>query len=164
MRRHAQEIHNPELIDQVIAHALVCRLGLCKDNVPYIVPVSFGYDGAHIYFHTAPEGLKLEFFAANPQVCFEFEDEVKTISKPDACQWSVSYASVIGYGTIAEIVDAQRKTYALNQVMQHYSGREWNLDPNQIPKTRVWAIAIDRMTGKQSKDKIAAWLSANNAN
>ena len=155
MRRHAQEIHNPELIDQVIAHALVCRLGLCKDNLPYIVPVSFGYDGACIYFHTAPAGLKLEFFAANPQVCFEFEDEVKTISKPEACQWSASYSSVIGYGVIQEIVEPQRKTYALNQIMQHYSGREWNFDQTQFEKTRVWSIAIDRMTGKQSKDKIA---------
>ena len=35
--------------------AQICRLGLCKDNRPYIVPVNFGYDGEHIYFHTGPK-------------------------------------------------------------------------------------------------------------
>jgi len=157
MRRKAQEIKNPELIEQVFANSLVCRLGLCKDNVPYIVPVSFGYDGASIFFHTAPEGSKLEFFAANPLVCFELEDNVKTVThETNACKWSASYTSVIGYGKVTEIVDAQRKIYALNQVMKHYSGREWDFDPHEVPRTRVWEIVIERMTGKMSKDKMIA--------
>ena len=40
------------------------------------MPVSFGYDGAALYFHTAPKGRKIDFIEANNRVCFEFEANV----------------------------------------------------------------------------------------
>jgi uncharacterized protein len=156
MRRKDKQIESKDLIKKVIAKARVCRLGLCKDNMPYIVPVSFGYDGNYIYFHTAIEGMKLDYIAANNRVCFELEHDVRVISdKNEACKWSFSFYSVIGFGTVAEIVDAERKLYALNQIMQHYSDREWNFNENLVEKVRLWSISIEQITGKQSKDKVA---------
>ena len=58
MRRTDKEITDQDLISRVIQNAQVCRLGLARDNIPYILPVSFGYDGKAIYFHTAKEGRK----------------------------------------------------------------------------------------------------------
>ncbi len=156
MRRTAQEIQDKDLIERVIASAKVCRLGLSRDNQPYIVPISFGYDGECIYFHSAAEGLKLDFIAANPRVCFEFDEQVRMLPHADqACKWSVSYYSVIGFGRVVEIVDRPRKAYAVNRIMAHYSEREWSLDEQQLDKARVWGISIERMTGKCSKDKVA---------
>lgn len=154
MRRTLQEIHSKEMIDQVLAKAQVCRLGLSKDDMPYVVPVSFGYDGEFVYFHTAFEGQKLDYIAANRQVCFEVEDEARVVPNDQACKWSVSYYSVIGFGTVEEILGREGKAYALNQVMRHYSGRDWSFDEGQLDRSRVWRVAIERMTGKQSKDKI----------
>jgi nitroimidazol reductase NimA-like FMN-containing flavoprotein (pyridoxamine 5'-phosphate oxidase superfamily) len=156
MRRKDKEIQHRDLLDQVIARAQVCRLGLCKNNMPYIVPLSFGYDGTSIYLHTATEGMKVDYIAANNRVCFEFEHEVRVIPDKDkACKWSFSFYSVIGFGTIEEIVESPRKLYALNQIMQHYSGKEWNFDEDLVKKVRLWSISIDQITGKQSKDKVA---------
>ena len=156
MRRTAQEIKNKEMIEQVIANALVCRLGLSKDDHPYVVPISFGYDGARIYFHTAPEGMKLDYIAANPQVSFEFEDQVKMLPHPtDASKWSVSYYSVIGFGRVEEILNREEKVKAVDHIMAHYSDQAWSLDEAQLGKARVWGITIETMTGKKSKDKIA---------
>ena len=53
MRRKDKEIHDRSLMEYIMEKAQVCRLGLCKDNMPYIVPVAFGYDGTSI-FSTAP--------------------------------------------------------------------------------------------------------------
>ena len=64
MRRMDKEITDQDLISQVIHNAQVCRLGLAKDNIPHILPVSFGYDGKGIYFPTAKEGQKIEFLSA----------------------------------------------------------------------------------------------------
>lgn len=156
MRRKDKEIQSKDSIAKVIAKAQVCRLGLCKENMPYIVPVSFGYDGDYIYFHTALEGMKLDYIACNNRVCFEIEHDVRLM--PDgneACKWSFSFYSVIGFGTVEEIVDPQRKVYALNQIMQHYSDREWNYNETLVEKMRLWSISIEQITGKQSKDKVA---------
>jgi nitroimidazol reductase NimA-like FMN-containing flavoprotein (pyridoxamine 5'-phosphate oxidase superfamily) len=156
MRRKDKEIQSRDRIEQVIAKAQVCRLGLCKDNMPYIVPVSFGYDGEYIYFHTAAEGMKLDYIGAQNRVCFELEHDVRvTPDENDPCKWSFSFYSVIGFGTVEEIVALQRKLYALNLIMKHYSDREWNFNDNLVEKVRLWRISIEQITGKQSKDKPA---------
>lgn len=154
MRRSDKEITSKQLIGQIMAQAQVCRLGLCKDRTPYIVPLSFGYDGTYLYFHTAPEGMKIDFMASNDRVCFELEHEVRLIlHDSDPCQWSFSFFSVIGFGRIEEVTGPQRRVYALNQIMRHYSGREWGFPEPSLGKIRLWRVVIEQITGKQSKDK-----------
>jgi nitroimidazol reductase NimA-like FMN-containing flavoprotein (pyridoxamine 5'-phosphate oxidase superfamily) len=156
MRRKDKEIQDQDLIGQIINQAQVCRLGLCRNGQPYIVPVSFGYDGKFIYFHTALDGMKIDFMSANNQVCFELEHDLKVIPHDtDACKWTFSFYSVIGFGTVAEITDFPLKAAALNQIMQKYSGRQWDFHDQLLAKTRLWRIAIEQITGKGSKDKRA---------
>jgi uncharacterized protein len=150
MNKSELEIKDKQLIEQIMANAPVCRLGLCKDNSPYIVPVNFGYDGAHIYFHTALEGMKIDYFTRNNRVCFEVEQDVKIVTNAlEACKWSTCYSSVIGFGTVEEIVDPTSKVAALNQIMMHYSNKKWEFGEQAVAKTRLWGIAIEKMTGKQ---------------
>jgi nitroimidazol reductase NimA-like FMN-containing flavoprotein (pyridoxamine 5'-phosphate oxidase superfamily) len=152
MRRHDKEIQDRTLINHILQQAQVCRLGLCRDNIPYVVPISFGYDGSSIYFHSAASGRKIDFFTANPQVCFEVEHDVKTIPNEDkACNWSVAFYSVIGWGTISELIETADKIQGLNQVMRHYSGREWEFESPMLTNTRVWRITVEEITGKQSR-------------
>jgi hypothetical protein len=154
MRRRDKEIQDGKLIDQILAKAGVLRLGLSKDNRAYIVPVSFGYDGSFLYFHTARQGMKIDYIASNRHVCFELEHDVHVIeNETDACRWSQSFFSVIGHGTVEEITESGQKVRALNQIMKHYSGREWAFDERVLDKPRLWRISIDRMTGKKSPDK-----------
>ncbi len=152
MRRKDREIQDRTEIDQIINAAVVCRLGLCKDGLPYVVPVSFGYDGQRIYFHGAVEGTKIDYMLANPRVCVEFEGDVRlTSNEHNACDWSVTYQSVIGYGTVGEITQPEAKLHALEQIMQHYSGRTgWTYDPGQLERTRIWRVTLESVSGKES--------------
>ncbi|HOW64755.1 MAG TPA: pyridoxamine 5'-phosphate oxidase family protein [Candidatus Paceibacterota bacterium] len=155
MRRTDKEITDPRQIDEIIRDSLVCRVAMAKDNAPYVVPMSFGYDGAAIYLHTAPGGKKVECFEANPQVCFEFERNVELRRNPQiACKWSFNFESVIGYGTISELAELAQKEHALNEIMRQYSGKTWPFESASVAKVRVWKIAIASMTGKQSKPKV----------
>ena len=156
MRRKDKEIQDRQLIDEIVSQALVCRLGLCKDNQPYVVPVNFGYDGHRMTFHTAKEGMKIDYLEANARVCFEIEHEVEIIPHPDsACQWGASFYSVIGFGTARELLDKEAKIAALSQIMSHYSDRTWQFGDRAVEQVRVWAVEVERITGKRSKDKIA---------
>jgi nitroimidazol reductase NimA-like FMN-containing flavoprotein (pyridoxamine 5'-phosphate oxidase superfamily) len=154
MRRRDKEINSRAEIDAVIQGADVCRLALARDNEPYLVPVSFGYDGAALFFHTAPKGRKLEFIEANNRVCFEFETNVALVrDQDDACAWTFSFESVIGYGTVTELVAPEDKNHGLNQIMRRYSGREWDIPEHRTATTRVWRIDIESVTGKRSEEK-----------
>lgn len=161
MRRTDKEISDKVLISQIIDNSQVCRLGLAMGNTPYILPVSFGYDGTAIYFHTAKEGRKIVFLAANNRVCFEFEHGVQVIRHDsNPCKWTFSFQSVIGYGTVLELTESPEKIEGLNHIMKHYSGRGWPISANETEDIRVWRIAIESLSGKQSKDKFdTRWMA-----
>jgi len=151
MRRADKEIGKRAEIDAVIRDTLVCRLALARGDEPYLVPVSFGYDGTRLFFHTALTGRKFDFFEENKRVGFEFERGVQLQRHPDnACQWTFLYESVIGYGRLHELTDTAEKQDGLNQIMLHYSGSEWSFDPSILAKTRLWSITIESITGKRS--------------
>ena len=155
MRRTDKEITERILLSQIIENCQVCRLGLAKDDTPYLLPVAFGYDGQAFYFHTAIEGRKIEFLTANPRVCVEFEHGVQLLRHDsNPCKWSFSFQSVIGYGTVRELTELPEKTAGLLQIMRHYSGQAWTFAAEDLAAIRVWSIAIESLTGKQSKDKL----------
>ncbi|OYT13209.1 MAG: pyridoxamine 5'-phosphate oxidase [Bacteroidetes bacterium 4572_114] len=151
MRREDKQIIGRPEIDEVISKTDVCRLAFAKGNVPYITPVSFGYDGKSIFIHTAKTGRKIEFIKENNLVCFEFETDVKTIEDETVpCKWTSTYRSVIGYGKIIELQGFDDKVSAINQIMQHYSGKQWNFDERMLKGVKLWKIEIDEISGKQS--------------
>ena len=157
MKRKDREIQDGELVAEIIRGSQVCRLGLAKDHAPYVVPVSFGYDGQAIFFHTAREGKKVDYIRANNAVCFEFERNVQLVTDhASPCDWSFHYESVIGFGCIHELVDVGEKTAGLNEIMGQYSGREWEYSPDRLDALRVWKIEIETLTGKRSKVKPTA--------
>jgi len=156
MRRADRQITAREEIDGILDAAQVCRLAFARQNEPYVVPVSFGYDGAALYFHTASAGRKLDFIAANNRVCFEVEHDVRLQPHPEsACSWGFAFESVIGYGHASELVSPEERSYGLRQVMRHYAGREYAFEPRNLASVRVWRVDIESMTGKRSRAKSA---------
>ncbi len=155
MRRNDKAITDRQQLDAIIRGSLVCRLALVESGQPYLVPLSFGYDGAALYFHTAPEGRKIAAFLAGGEVCFECERHVELRRDPQiACKWSMNFESVIGYGTISELTAAEEKRHALNLIMRQYSDQDWDFEPAAMTKTRAWKLTITSMTGKVSKPKL----------
>ncbi|NOR26585.1 MAG: pyridoxamine 5'-phosphate oxidase family protein [Desulforhopalus sp.] len=155
MRRKDKEISSMDEISQVIKKCQVCRLALSQDDVPYIIPVSFGYDGKTLYFHSAKDGKKIDILSINNNVCFEFESGVEVIvdeTKP--CNWSFSFQTVIGFGKVKELSSPEDKIKGLKHIMAQYSEKEWNLDTLPLNGLRIWAINITSMTGKQSLDHV----------
>ena len=152
MRRSDREVTDLASIHAIVDACLVCRVGLAVDGEPYVVPVSFGFDGESVYFHTALDGRKIDMMAANPRVCVQFERGVELVTDPeDACAWTFHYESVIGFGSVVELIDEPDKSRGLNQIMKHYSGRDWVLDPARLASTRVWRVDLDELTGKRSE-------------
>jgi len=152
MRRSDKEISGRDAISKVIENGQVCRIALAKDNRPYIIPVSYGYDGEAIYFHThSKTGLKLEYLEANNRVCFEIENNVELVAHEEKpCDWSFRFQSVIGFGKVAELAVDTDKRIGLQSIMNQYSDKEWSFDGIPLSAVAVWKISIESMTGKQS--------------
>jgi len=151
MRKANREIKNRDQIDAIIRGSEVCRIAYANDNIPYMTPVSFGYDGKALFVHSAEEGRKIDFLKKNNYVCFEFDTDVKTISdEKQACKWTAAYKSVIGYGYVKFLYSLEEKDYAINEIMKQYSGKSWCFDEKALKNVALWKIDITEISGKQS--------------
>lgn len=154
MRRSDKEITDLETIHEVVRGCKVCRLGLAVDGEPYVVPISFGFNGESVFFHTGKDGKKIEMMNANPRVCVQFERNVELVTDDeDACAWTFHFESVIGFGSVIELVGEKDKILGLNRIMKHYSGRDWPIQGPPLGSTRVWRVDLDILTGKRSEEK-----------
>jgi uncharacterized protein len=150
MRRKEKEITNPAEIEAIIDKVIVCRIALSDKNIPYIIPVCFGYQDRILYFHCAHSGKKLDIIRQNPNVCFEMEADVEIRNDPSPCNWGVKYRSVVGFGKAQTIDSRQEKESALSIIMRHYSNEDYSFPEEMVIKTTVVKITIETITGKQS--------------
>lgn len=153
MRRRDKEITDRDAIESIIHKGEICRIALSSNNHPYIVPLIYGYRDQCLYFHSAPEGKKIEMILENNRVCFEIEYDTELVRGEDPCLWGMKYKSVIGFGTATLIDDNPEKVQAMNIIMAHYAEKpkaaysEDFLKPMLIIK-----VKIEQMTGKESID------------
>ena len=151
MRRKEKEITSRGEMDQIIHNSLICHLSCSLNNQPYVVPLSFGYDGNAVYFHTAQEGKKNAILSANPQVCLGFEHEIQIQPDPDlACRWSFHFQSVIATGIAEVVTNPEDRLYGITQVMLHFSDKAWEISEKELSRVTIWQVILTEITGKIS--------------
>ena len=150
MRRTDKEVKDPGKLEEIITSATVLRLAMFDEPYPYLVPVSFGYRDGVFFFHSAPEGRKIELLKRNNRVGFEVEVESGVIAGVSPCKWSVAYASVIGTGRAFFIEDQQEKWQALELIFRHYSREPFEVPLSALDRVALIRIEVTDMTGKKS--------------
>ncbi|MCP3944076.1 MAG: pyridoxamine 5'-phosphate oxidase family protein [Desulfobacteraceae bacterium] len=137
-------------IEAVIYKSMVCRIGLSENNIPYIVPLCFGYQDNTIYVHGSLKGKKIDILKKNQIVCFEFDTNTEILPGEKPCEWSMKYQSVVGFGKALFLEKIEDKKKALNIIMKQYSDSPFSFSQKAITGTAVIKIEIESMTGKQS--------------
>ncbi len=150
MRRQDKEISDESIIQAIIEESRVCRLGMVDGNKPYIVPLCFGYSDNVLYFHGSLKGKKIDLLHENPNVCFEFDLLTETIESDIACDWSMKYRSIVGFGKATFIKDLDEKHKAISTIIGRYSDRPLQLPEGRLKGTVVIKVEIESLTGKQS--------------
>ena len=134
MRRKQCEITDRKEIERILGATTIGRIATeGTDGYPYITPVNFVYHKGNIYFHSAPEGEKLDNLSRNPNVCFEVDIPLAYIDSgfdPDRriCQVHQFYHSVIIRGKASVVEDGPLKVESLNALIgkhERHSGHEF---------------------------------------
>ena len=153
MRKVKQEIKDKSVLEEILASAEICRLSMMDGELPYIVPVNYGYRDGHIYIHSAPKGKKMDLLRQNKQVCFEVEGSVEIVKGDKACDWSTRYRSVVGYGKVEILSDDQSKQEGLEVIMaQHGAPELKEFDTHNLKRMVIIKLTITTITGKQSSN------------
>ena len=143
---------NDTQIQNILSSQAVGRLACTDGNQPYIVPVTYNYDGNYIYGQTN-EGMKLQILRKNPNVCFEVDWMM------DMRNWQ----SVIVYGKFEELEDAAanearenlfESVYSLSTsstIHAHEHAVTAQLDDSNRVKFVMYRIKIETVTGRFEK-------------
>jgi hypothetical protein len=152
MRRKDKEINEFQDIEEILMTGKVCHLAMADNNEPYLVTVNYGHKNNCIYFHSAPEGRKIEMIKRNPRVCFMVYTDDRIVSGENPCKdWSMKFKSVIGYGEASILKDKHEKAEGLGILMEHYSKNgPFRFSDQNLEKTAVVKIEIEEMSGKVS--------------
>jgi len=152
MRRGQNEVKDIDKIYEIIKKCDVIRIGMSVDNIPYIVPLNFGFKNNIFYFHGAKEGRKMDMIKANPNVCFELDTNHELIGDSDrACDWTMKFTSIMGSGTMKIIEDIPSKIKALNILMQGHGGNEsYEYSDKMLERIGIMKLEVETITAKQS--------------
>jgi nitroimidazol reductase NimA-like FMN-containing flavoprotein (pyridoxamine 5'-phosphate oxidase superfamily) len=149
MRRKDREIVDPAEMAAILAEAPVCRIAMTDGDEPYVVPLCFGFMDNTIWFHSAPEGKKIELLAKNPHCCVEFDTSDGPVQAEKPCSWEFRYRSVICTGDAEPVDDRDEKRKGLNCIMRHYGAGESSFTDKELDRVCVMKIVIQEMTGKK---------------
>lgn len=156
MRRKDREITQFAAMLAVVQDCDCCRLGLTTEDVPYILPLNFGYevtDGTlTLYFHGADQGQKIGLLQARPLVSFEMDTGHRLVPGEKADDHTFAYRSVMGRGTVEFLQDDAAKLHGLNRIMDHYTRRaDWTVDAALLHVTAVYRLRVDAWTAKEHR-------------
>jgi hypothetical protein len=136
------------IADGIMREAEVLRIALCDEELPYIVPVNFGYDGKAIYIHSSPKSRKLEIIRKNPNAAFEVDLDVRITQAERPCEWSMKYKSVVGRGKAEIVEDENGKLAALKELTLHYKGKPENYNEAEVKHVAIIKITIENMAAR----------------
>lgn len=141
-----------ERIEEVISKSEICFVGMVDTgNTPYVIPMNFGYRDGVIYLHSGPEGRAINILNRNNQVCITFSiDHELVFQHPKvACSYRMKAKSVLCYGKVSFIEDLDDKRKALDIIMRHYSGREFQYSEPAVKNVKIWEVPVDRVSAKE---------------
>lgn len=152
MRRKEKEITDQNLLKSLIIEGKYVTISMCRNNEPYIVTLSYGYDPDKkcLYFHCANEGLKIDFIKKNPLVC-------ATIIKNRGYRMNEcdhAYQSIIMRGNLVIIKNIEEKKHGFHVLINHLEKnpepiKKKHLDDNKsYLNSYTLRLDIEEVSGK----------------
>ncbi len=151
--RREREVTDMKEIISILDKAKVLHLGLVDGDEPYVVPMNYGYTMEEgkmtVYLHGALQGRKLDLMRANPKVFFEADCDIVPFEGKTACNYGITYASVMGRGKAVIVEDTEEKIKGLQVLMKTQTGRDFDITDKMAGIVSVIRIDVSDFTAKK---------------
>ncbi|MBE6813145.1 MAG: pyridoxamine 5'-phosphate oxidase family protein [Ruminococcaceae bacterium] len=153
MTRREREVTDISEKLAILDKCKVLHLGLVDGDEPYVVPMNYGYvyedEKLTLYLHGAKRGRKIDLMQKNPKVFFEMDCDITPFEGEIACQYGITYASIMGRG-VAEIVeDVEEKKKGMSVLMKTQTGKDFEFEDKMVAFVNVIKITASSFTAKR---------------
>lgn len=149
MRRKEREITDRKEIDQIISLGKVMHLALSDNNLPFLIPVFYAYDGTSLYFHSAKAGTKIDILKRNNNVCFEISVDNGIVESDMACDFEAKHRTIIGFGKAQFVESEDDKIAVLDRIVSQFTDKKFEYPKGNLQATAVIRIDIESIKGKK---------------
>lgn len=149
MRRKDRQL-SVKAANDLLAKGTICHLALAAQGEPYLVTMNYGFRDSTLYFHCARAGKKLELLQLNNRVCFSVVAGAELVPAEKACEFSMKYQSVVGYGAARIVEGHEEKCQALGIIMAQYADGSFEFPEGPLAATAVFAVDIVSMSAKSN--------------
>jgi len=159
LRRKEKEIKDLAEMKAILAGAKYVTVAMCRDDEPYLVTLSHGYDEKRnaIYFHCAREGKKIEVLSANNRV---WGQAIMDRGYVDG-HCDHLFATVQFHGRVSFVEDAAEKRHALAVMIRQLESDPGKVMGHQVndasvAKVHIGRIDLDFLSGKRSEKVVVS--------
>lgn len=153
MRKREREITDVKEIRSILDSCKILHLGLSDEGQPYVVPLNYGYvlenNMLIFYLHGATEGYKYEVIRKNPKVSFAMECDAVPFEGKVACQYGMSYRSLMGMGKAEIVTDIDEKQRGLSVLMKTQTGKDFEFNERLVSIVNVIKVTVDSYSAKK---------------
>ena len=136
----------PEEAAEILSAGLVAHVGFIEDGLPYVIPLSYHYDGEQpdrLYLHGSIRSRALELLASGDPVCVTVTLTDGLVYSRKAMNHSMNYRSVVLFGTAREVTDHDEKFALFDRMVQRYfPNRLLERDYNPPPASDLGVTAL----------------------
>ena len=153
IRRKEKAITDKTEMVDILKNTKYVTIAMCKDNIPYLVTLSHGYDPQtnSIYFHCAQEGKKIEILKENNVVWGQALIDKGYVT--DECNHL--YITTQFSGKVTFIDDIEEKRHALTVMIKQLEKApekimQKQITPKSLAGVNIGRIDIDYLSAKKS--------------
>lgn len=157
-QRRPEHVQDDAWIREFLSRVQIGHIATHWEEQPFINPTSFWYDAERheIIFHSNIVGRVRANSERHERVCFEASEFGRLLPSNVALEFSIQYESVIAFGRIRVLQEAEEKQRALYGLIGKYfptmtAGQEYRpITAKELQRTSVYAIAIESWSGKRN--------------
>ena len=155
MFKGEREILDGDILREILRRGRFTILALCREDEPYIVTLSYGYDEKAncLYFHTALKGAKLLFIESNDRACATvIEDKGYVQGECRHC-----YRSLVLAGRMKLVTELEEKKHGFEVLLDHLESdprapkAKYLPDEGSYSRAHILRLDIEEIRGKEGR-------------
>ena len=136
----------------IVDEAKICHVGFTLDDQPYVIPMAVARDGDKLLLHGSRVSRIMQALAGGLPCCVTITHLDGLVLARSAFNSSMNYRSLMVFGRVTEVNDADEKTRRLDVLVDHLiPGRTKEIRPStrkELDATTLLALPIETFTIK----------------
>jgi hypothetical protein len=152
VREPERAVYDREAAYRILDEGFICHVGFAVDGQPFVIPTSYGREGANLYIHGSAASRMLRQLKTEVPVCVTVTLLDGLVLARSVFNHSMNYRSVVVLGKATLVDDSEEKLAALRVLSEHILPGRWDdaRQPNEreLKATSVLRVPIEEFSAK----------------